>query len=107
MHHNLRTLFAATCIVLFAQATVAAETHTIYQVTILSDAGAAGRSVDHFGVVAGRYTLPNNVRHASVWAFGRQIDRPARHQQLGCTRANAVDRAVAPTDTPSGSGTSA
>jgi hypothetical protein len=30
MHHNLRTLFAATCIVLFAQATVAAETPHAY-----------------------------------------------------------------------------
>jgi probable HAF family extracellular repeat protein len=75
MHHNnFQTLCAAVCVVLFAQATMASETHTIYRVTILSDAGAAGRSVDNFGTVAGRYTLPNNTRHASVWTFGQQID---------------------------------
>jgi len=74
MHRNFRTLCAAACAVLFTHATVASETQTIYRVTILSDAGAAGRSVDDFGIVAGRYTLPNNARHASVWAFGQQID---------------------------------
>jgi probable HAF family extracellular repeat protein len=74
MHHTFRTLFAAACAALFAQPTVASEAQTIYRVTILSNAGAAGRSVDNFGTVAGRYTLPNNARHASVWAFGQQTD---------------------------------
>jgi probable HAF family extracellular repeat protein len=74
MHHLLRILFVAAFAVLSARVTLAAETHTIYRVTILSDAGAAGRSVNDFGFVAGRYTLPNNTRHAVVWAFGQQID---------------------------------
>lgn len=74
MNHSLRILCIAACTALFAQTIVAAETHTIYRVTILSDAGAAGRSIDAFGIVAGRYTLADNSRHAAVWAFGRQID---------------------------------
>jgi probable HAF family extracellular repeat protein len=74
MQRHLRILFAAVSAVLCAQVTLSAETHTIYRVTILSDAGAAGRSVNDFGVVAGRITLPNNVRHANVWAFGQQFD---------------------------------
>lgn len=45
-----------------------------FRVTVLSSAGAAGNSIDDFGVVAGSYTLANDAIHASVWAFGRQID---------------------------------
>jgi probable HAF family extracellular repeat protein len=74
MQRHLRILFVAVSTVLCAQAAPATETHTIYRVTVLSDAGAAGRSVNDFGVVAGRITLPSNARHASVWAFGRQFD---------------------------------
>jgi probable HAF family extracellular repeat protein len=45
-----------------------------YRVTILNSSGASGNSIDDFGVVAGSYTLANKALHASVWAFGRQID---------------------------------
>jgi probable HAF family extracellular repeat protein len=81
--HILRHLFIAVCAALCAQISVATETHTIYRVTILSDAGATGRSIDAFGIVAGRYTLPNNSRHAAIWAFGRQIDLGALGSTAG------------------------
>jgi probable HAF family extracellular repeat protein len=45
-----------------------------YNVTVLSSAGAIGNSIDDVGLVAGRYTLPNMAVHASLWAFGKQID---------------------------------
>jgi probable HAF family extracellular repeat protein len=45
-----------------------------YQVTILSSSGASGNSIDNSGVVAGSYTLADKSVHASVWAFGAQID---------------------------------
>jgi uncharacterized membrane protein len=57
-----------------ATAVVIAAPAPQYRVTILSSAGASGNSIDAFGVVAGSYTLANNAVHASVWAFGRQID---------------------------------
>jgi probable HAF family extracellular repeat protein len=74
MHHPLRVLFLATCVLLCARIALATDTHTLYRVTILSDADAAGRSVNDFGWVAGRITLANNVRHASAWIFGQQFD---------------------------------
>jgi hypothetical protein len=46
----------------------------MYRATILSDAGASGRSIDDIGIVAGSYTLAGNAVHASVWAFGKQIE---------------------------------
>jgi probable HAF family extracellular repeat protein len=49
-----------------------APTH--YHVTVLSDAGASGNSIDDLGLVAGSHTLGNNTVHATLWAFGAQID---------------------------------
>ena len=54
--------------------TAIATTPTKYKVTILSSDDASGNSIDDFGVVAGSYTLASKAVHASVWAFGRQID---------------------------------
>jgi probable HAF family extracellular repeat protein len=54
--------------------TAIATTPAKYKVTILSSSGASGNSIDDFGVVAGSYTLASKAVHASVWAFGRQID---------------------------------
>jgi probable HAF family extracellular repeat protein len=45
-----------------------------YQVTILSNANAQGNSVNDFGLVAGSFTLPGGALHASLWAYGRQLD---------------------------------
>jgi uncharacterized membrane protein len=45
-----------------------------YRVTILSDAHAQGRSIDDLGLISGSFTLPNNAVHATLWAFGHQID---------------------------------
>jgi probable HAF family extracellular repeat protein len=56
-----------------ALATSAAAAPT-YRVIILSSAGAQGNSIDQFGVVGGSYTLASGAVHASVWAFGHQID---------------------------------
>jgi probable HAF family extracellular repeat protein len=52
----------------------AAAPPTVYAIKILSGAGAAGNSIDDFGLVAGSYTLASGAVHASVWAFGRQLD---------------------------------
>lgn len=45
-----------------------------YMVTVLSSAGASGNSIDNLGFVAGFYTLANHTQHASLWAFGQQVD---------------------------------
>jgi probable HAF family extracellular repeat protein len=52
----------------------AGPTATTYQVTILSNANAQGNSVNDFGLVAGSFTLPSGALHASLWAYGRQLD---------------------------------
>lgn len=68
-------LIAAACGVAFGQASAAdAGPHTKYRVTVLSSAGAAGNSIDDFGLVAGSYTLASGAVHASLWAFGTAID---------------------------------
>jgi len=46
----------------------------MYRVTILSSAGAAGNSINDLGLIGGSYTLANNSVHASLWAFGHQVD---------------------------------
>lgn len=45
-----------------------------YRVTVLSSAGASGNTIDNQGFAAGFYTLANHTQHASLWAFGQQID---------------------------------
>ena len=68
-------LLAAACCGATAQTPVAASPHqTMYRVTILSSAGAAGNSINDLGLIGGSYTLANNSIHASLWAFGKQID---------------------------------
>jgi probable HAF family extracellular repeat protein len=47
---------------------------TTYQVTILNSSNAQGNSVNDFGIVSGSYTLASGALHASLWAFGRQVD---------------------------------
>ncbi|HYB32603.1 MAG TPA: hypothetical protein VED45_04150 [Steroidobacteraceae bacterium] len=42
--------------------------------TILNNSGAQANSVNDLGVVGGSYTLANGALHASLWAFGQQID---------------------------------
>lgn len=68
-------LLAAACCGATAQTPVTAPQHqTIYRVTILSSAGAAGNSINDLGLIGGSYTLANNSVHASLWALGHQID---------------------------------
>jgi len=55
-------------------ATAIAGSPRKYTVTVLSSAGASGNSIDNLGFVAGFYTLANHTQHASLWAFGQQID---------------------------------
>ena len=55
-------------------ATAIAGSPPKYTVTVLSSAGASGNSIDNLGFVAGFYTLANHTQHASLWAFGQQID---------------------------------
>ena len=68
-------VLAAACCVTGPYLTAAdSPPASLYQVTILQSSGAQGNSVNDVGVVAGSYTLPNGVLHASLWAFGRQLD---------------------------------
>src|SRR5271170_8407480 len=68
-------IIAAAGITGFAQLCAAAPPPpTMYTVTVLSSAGASGNSIDDFGLVAGSYTLASGALHASVWAFGSQLD---------------------------------
>jgi len=56
-----------------ASASVAAQPGH-YAVTILSSSGASGNSIDDPGMVAGFHTLAGGAMHATVWAFGTQLD---------------------------------
>ena len=68
-------LLAAACCGATAQTPVTASPNqTMYRVTILSSAGAAGNSINDLGLIGGSYTLANNSIHASLWAFGHQVD---------------------------------
>jgi probable HAF family extracellular repeat protein len=57
-----------------ATGVAAASPQTTYRVTILNDSNAQGNSVNDLGLVGGSYTLANGALHASLWAFGQQID---------------------------------
>ena len=75
MRQILYVLLAAACCAAAAQTVAATPPHqTMYRVTVLSDAGAAGNSINDLGLIGGSYTLANNSVHASLWAFGNQID---------------------------------
>ena len=67
-------ILAAVCCAATAQLLAAEPQHETYRVTILSDAGAQGRSINDLGLTAGSYTSANQTVHAALWAFGHQID---------------------------------
>jgi len=68
-------LLAAACCGAAAQTTAATPPHqAMYRVTILSNAGAAGNSINDLGLIGGSYTLANYSVHANLWAFGNQTD---------------------------------
>ena len=68
-------VLAAACCITGPHLTAAGSPPaSLYQVTILQSSGAQGNSVNDVGVVAGSYTLPTAALHASLWAFGRQLD---------------------------------
>jgi probable HAF family extracellular repeat protein len=76
MHRLSCVVLAAACCVPAALVTAADSppTATRYQVTILSNAGASGNSIDDLGLVTGFYTLASGAQHASAWFFGQQRD---------------------------------
>lgn len=84
MHTIPRLVLAAACAGAFAQGTAAAGANTPqhapprYCVTILSSLGGSNsraNSIDDLGIVGGYSKLAGDrVRHASVWAFGHQLD---------------------------------
>jgi probable HAF family extracellular repeat protein len=75
MRQIATVIIAAAGITGFAQVSPAAlPPPTTYNLTVLSGAGASGNSIDDFGLVAGSYTLASSALHASVWAFGSQLD---------------------------------
>src|SRR5580700_9327708 len=68
-------IFAAVCCAAIAQVFAASsQSQTMYRVTILSSSGASGNSIDDLDVVGGSVTLPNKSVHATLWAFGQQLD---------------------------------
>ena len=75
MRQILKFMVAAACGAAFGHASASeAGPHTHYRVSVLSSAGAAANSVDDLGLVAGSYTVAGGAVHASLWAFGTQID---------------------------------
>jgi len=79
-----RAILAVACAAALAQTALAAPAttqhhgHLRYRITILPSLGgnnSRGNSINDLGIVAGYSKLPGNaVRHASVWAFGQQLD---------------------------------
>jgi probable HAF family extracellular repeat protein len=70
----LKVILAMACAMTLAQAATAGHRpETRYRIIILNPAGS-GNSIDDFGLVAGSRTLPDQSLHATVWAFGRQLD---------------------------------
>jgi len=67
-------LAAACCVATTQTAVAASEPQTMYRVTILSGAGAQGRSINDLGLVSGSYTPADKSVHASVWALGEQTN---------------------------------
>jgi len=68
-------IFAALCCAGLAQTSVASSPpRTMYRVTILSAASAAGNSIDDLGLVSGSSAPPNTPVHATLWVFGQQVD---------------------------------
>jgi probable HAF family extracellular repeat protein len=74
MRRSLCVILSVTCLVATQVAFAGSASQTRYRVTILNDNGAQGNSVNDLGLVGGVYTLPSGVFHASLWAFGHQLD---------------------------------
>lgn len=75
MRRSFHVILSASYLCLAAQAVMPVATaQPLYRVTILSSAGAQGNSVNDLGIVGGAYTLPSGAFHASLWAFGHQLD---------------------------------
>jgi probable HAF family extracellular repeat protein len=68
-------IFAGVCCALIVQTSEASsQPQPRYRVTILSAASPSGNSIDDLGVVSGSFALANTSVHASLWAFGKQVD---------------------------------
>jgi probable HAF family extracellular repeat protein len=67
-------LAIACCAPAVHVATADSSTSTRYQVTILSSAGAQANSINDLRLISGSYTLPSRALHASLWAYGQQVD---------------------------------
>lgn len=68
-------IFAAACCASAAHFAAAdSPTGVHYQVTVLSSSGAQANSVNDLGLISGSYIAAGGALHASVWAYGRQID---------------------------------
>ena len=65
---------AALCVTAAQVLLGATQPQRIYRVTILTDAVAQGRSINNLGLIAGSLKNSNGSVHASVWAFGHQLD---------------------------------
>ncbi len=73
MRKILRLIGLIACISVIVQPSVAAA-NTTFRITILSDAGASGNSINDAGSVAGSSTQANDALHATLWDHGQQLD---------------------------------
>ena len=74
MRRSLYVILSLACVVAAQAALAGSNPQPRYRITILDDSGAQANSVNDFGLVGGSHTLANHTRHATVWAFGHQLD---------------------------------
>jgi probable HAF family extracellular repeat protein len=75
IRYPILSILSTSCLWLAAQTMApAAAAQPLYRVTVLSSASAQGNSVNDLGLVGGAYTLPSGVLHATLWAFGHELD---------------------------------
>ena len=74
MPRSLYVILSVTCLVAAQAAPAGSGDQTRYRVSVLNDSGAQANSVNDLGLVGGAYTLPSGALHASLWAFGHQLD---------------------------------
>lgn len=77
MHYMLRTSLAAglSCAIAATAATAATSNYYVSNLSNLGGTRNQGNSVNDIGLIAGYSSFVNNTsRHASLWAYGRQID---------------------------------
>lgn len=83
-----RIILAVVCSAAFIPLSIAGSPpQTQYRVILLSSPTSLGNTVQDTGLVGGSYFLASGAQHASLWAFGHQVD-------LGTLGSPALSSAV-------------